>query len=359
MWQHLTSLLRGDPFRNKKMKKFLKILAWTVFGTVIFIVLALIYFNLPVKNKIKKVNLGVTFSLRYSRDIGLDWRENYTAILDDLGVKKIRIPVYWDLVEKEKDKYDFSDIDWQLEEAQKRNAEVILVIGQKVPRWPECYTPKWIGENSQEVRKNEELKDKEVLEFMEEIVKRYKNNSTVKYWQIENEPFLAFGDCPRPTVGAEMLDKEIDLVRSIDPNREILITDSGELSMWIPAAKRADVFGTTMYRNVYKEGWGYYVYPIGPRFFIAKRWLIEKLANQKKAIVVELQGEPWVAGWTTNQPLEEQFKSMDQEKLRENIIYAQKSGFDTIYIWGVEWWYWLKVHRDLPEIWDMMKEMVI
>jgi hypothetical protein len=113
-----------------------------------------------------------------------------------------------------------------------------------------------------------------------------------------------------------------------------------------------------MYRNVYKEGWGYYVYPIGPRFFLMKKFIIDKFADQEEAIVIELQGEPWVSGWTTNQPLEEQFKSMNADKLRDNIIYAQESGFDTIYIWGVEWWYWLKVHQNLPEIWDMMCDLI-
>ncbi len=340
------------------LKKFLKSIALTIASITLLLLLLLIYFNLPAKNKVVKANLGVTFSLRYATDIGLNWRDVYLATLDDLKIRKIRIPVYWDLVEKEKDNYDFSDIDWQLDEAQKRNAEIILVVGQKVPRWPECFIPKWIGENSDEVRNNEELKDREVLEFVGDVVRRYKDREVIEYWQIENEPFLAFGDCARPTIGAEMLDKEIEIVRSIDPDRKIMVTDSGELSTWLPAAKRADVFGTTMYRNVYKEGWGYYVYPIGPRFFLMKRWLIDKFAGQEEAVVIELQGEPWVAGWTTNQPLEEQFKSMNAEKLHDNIIYAQESGFDTIYIWGVEWWYWLKENHNLPEIWDMMRGLV-
>jgi len=96
-----------------------------------------------------------------------------------------------------------------------------------------------------------------------------------------------------------------------------------------------------MYRNVYKEGLGYYVYPIGPRFFRFKYGLINLFARQKNAIVVELQAEPWIAGWTTNQPLEEQFKSMTEEKLRENVTYARKVGFSSKFIFGgVEWWYW-------------------
>ena len=57
----------------------------------------------------------------------------------------------------------------------------------------------------------------------------------------------------------------------IDKDREIMITDSGELSIWLPAVKRADVFGTTMYRIVWSEKiskyFGYIKYPLPPRFF--------------------------------------------------------------------------------------------
>lgn len=338
-------------------KRILKIILWTLGGILLFLILVLGYFNLPVKNKIEKADIGVTFSNRYSKDIGLDWRANYIALLDDLSVKKIRIPVYWDLVEASKDEYNFSDFDWQLEEAQKRGAEVVLVVGQKVPRWPECFIPKWIGEDMDQIAKNDEIRRRELLELIGITVKRYKGNKAVKYWQVENEPFLPFGICPKSD--AELLDQEIATVRLMDSSRNIIITDSGELSLWIKAAKRADVFGTTMYRNVYKEGWGYYVYPLGPRFFLFKKWLIEKFADQKEPIVVELQGEPWVAGWTVHQPLDEQFKSMNAEKLRENIEYAKTSGFDEIYVWGVEWWYWLKETQNDPSLWEAAKDEII
>lgn len=331
------------------IKKILKIIGWVFLGILALALLIFIILNIPVKNKFDKVNLGVTFSNRYASDIGLDWKATYVAMLDELLVRKIRVPVYWDLVEKEKNQYDFSDIDWQLAEAKKRNAEIILVIGQKVPRWPECFVPKWIADDQE--------RKAELIEFLKIVVKRYQSNEEVKYWQVENEPFLNFGVCP--PLDTELLDREIKTVRQVDSTKQIIVTDSGELSTWIPAAIRADVFGTTMYRNVYKDGWGYYVYPIGPRFFLIKQWIIEKFANQENAIVIELQGEPWIKGWTTNQPLEEQFKSMNEIKLADNVQYAEESGFDTIYIWGVEWWYWLKNHQNNPVLWETAKKMFL
>lgn len=339
------------------IRRILKIFFYFLGGLILFLALVLIYFNVPVESKIKKADVGVTFSHRYSQDIGLDWKSNYLAILDDLKVRKIRIPVYWDLVEKEKDTYDFSDVDWQLDEARKRNVEIILVVGQKVPRWPECFVPKWIGESVEEIQDNNETKKKELLEFIGLTIQRYRDHDAVEFWQVENEPFLPFGICPKLDV--DLLDQEIATVRMLDSSRKIIITDSGELSLWVRAAKRSDVFGTTMYRTVYKEGLGQFEYPLGPRFFLFKTWLIETFANQHEAVVVELQGEPWISGWTVHRPLEEQFDSMNVKKLEENIEYAKASGFSDIYVWGVEWWYWLKETQNHPDLWNTAKGAIV
>lgn len=333
------------------MGTFRKILKWA--GIIIAIILAAIlllwgWFNLPVKNGNPDSKLGVTFSNTYSISLGLDWKANYIAMLDDLQIRKIRIPVYWDEVEKKKGEYNFADVDWQLEQAGKRNAEIILAIGQKTPRWPECNVPNWVKED-------DSLRKANLLRYIDVTMKRYKNNPVVKYWQIENEPFLPFGICPKPN--ASLLDSELALARAIDSTRKIIVTDSGELSLWVQAAKRADIFGTTMYRTIYKKGLGYFEYPIGPRFFQFKNQMIKLFAHQDNAIVIELQGEPWISGSTIDNPLEEQFKSMNPDQLRGNVEYAEKVGFPQIYLWGVEWWYWLKEKQNHPELWDTAREL--
>ncbi|PIR73834.1 MAG: hypothetical protein COU40_00325 [Candidatus Moranbacteria bacterium CG10_big_fil_rev_8_21_14_0_10_35_21] len=330
------------------LKKVVKIIFKTVALVVLLVVILLIYFNFPIKTPDKKFGLGVTFSSRYASDINLDWKETYLAILDDLKIKKIRLPVYWDIVEPSQGIYNFTDLDWQLQEARKREVEVIVAVGQKVPRWPECFTPEWAKNNNQ-------MKNEAILKFMEVVVDRYKNNSAVKYWQVENEPFLPFGYCPDFDINN--LDPEIATVRAKDPSRKIIVTDSGELSLWFRAAKRADIFGTTMYRTIWKKEIGYFKYPVGPRFFKVKYLLNKYIARNENAIVIELQAEPWIAGATTDGQLEEQFKSMNLKQLKENVEYAKKVGFPEIYLWGVEWWYWLKTTQGHPELWDTAKEI--
>ena len=313
------------------------------------IVIALLFFgyiNLPVKKSDSKAELGVTFSNSYARDLGLDWKETFIAMLDDLQIKKIRIPVYWNSVEKEEGKFDFADLDWQLQEATKRNAEVVLAVGQKVPRWPECFIPDWAAGNDQ--------KRKEALvNFVGTVVERYKNEKVIKYWQVENEPFLTFGICPK--IDPSLVDREISQVRSIDATRKIIVTDSGELSLWLQAAKRADIFGTTMYLNIWSIRFGYYKYPIGPRFFWIKKWLIKTFAKQEQSVVIELQAEPWMAGWVLAYPADEQLKRMNADTLEENINFAKEAGFSEVYLWGVEWWYWLKTTQNHPELWEKAK----
>ncbi|HPN96560.1 MAG TPA: cellulase family glycosylhydrolase [Candidatus Moranbacteria bacterium] len=330
------------------MKIIKKIVPRILLVFLIAIVALLIFFNWPTKRENENVKFGITFSARYANDIHLDWKKVYLVILDDLGAKKIRLPIYWDLTEKTSGEYDFSDIDWQLDEAQKRNAEVILVIGQKVPRWPECAIPLWLKDD-------DEKRKESLLKFLGVIVERYKDNETIKYWQVENEPFLPFGICP--DLDVDFLDKEIAKVRSIDQSKKIIITDSGELSLWVRAAKRADVFGTTMYRTIWKKGLGYFDYPIGPRFFQFKYFLNKKIAKQDKIMVIELQGEPWISGYTTSEPLSEQFKSMNAEKLKDNVAFARRVGFPEVYLWGVEWWYWLKMEQGHSELWEEAKSL--
>lgn len=331
----------------QSVKHFLKIV-WLFVGSAIALLLLLFgYFNLPGPSPREDVSLGMTFSSRYAEALGLDWRETYIALLDEVGVKKMRLPVYWDLVEKERGQYDFSDVDWQLAEAKKRNVEVILSIGQRVPRWPECHIPEWANES-------DAIRKQALFKMLRKSVERYRGHPEIVKWQVENEPFLVFfGICPK--FDANQLEEEVALVKSIDPTRNVMLTDSGELSLWFRAASRGDEFGTTMYRKIYKPGTGYVTYPLGPNFFRFKEKITRLLTHQENFSVIELQAEPWANGWVADAPLEEQWKTMDEKQLREVVIYAKRVGFGEIYLWGGEWWYWLKEKKGHPEVWETAK----
>lgn len=303
------------------------------------------------------ITWGVTFSHTFAEHLKLDWRETFIAILDDLGARNIRIPVYWPEIESEKGNFDFSDYDWMMNEAEKRNANITLVVGQRVPRWPECHVPTWAEKFSKEERA------KALRGAITETVERYKKSTALIRWQVENEPFLPyFGECPPPD--AEALDVEIQLVKFLDPSRPVIVTDSGELSIWAAAYKRADIFGTTMYRtvwsNVFSPTFGYITYPLSPKFFWLKTNIVRAFYGNKPIIVSELQAEPWgpeffrIAGMSS----EERAHSMSIKKFAENTAYARSAGFSEVYLWGAEWWYFLKVRERDPAYWNIAKETI-
>lgn len=293
---------------------------------------------------------GVTYSPRQARDLGLDWQETFIAILDDLKVKKLRLSVYWDIVEQTQGAYDWSETDWLLAESLQRETEVIMAIGGRLPRWPECHFPAWIENEDKSKR------EQATLDYIEEVMTRYKGQKNIIAWQVENEPFLSkFGECPK--LDSDFLDQEIALVKSLD-NRPVVVTDSGELSFWVRAAGRADIFGTTMYLETFSGLFERYVrYPIGPSFFRVKRNLVSLVAKPDKWLVIELQGEPWSRDAFQNVSREERDITMSPEKFDRIIEFARLTGFNEFYLWGAEWWYWEKTKQDRPVFWDKAKTL--
>src|SRR3989344_4461206 len=290
---------------------------------------------------------GVTFSQIYASDMGLDWHETYIALLDDLGIKHLRIPAYWTKIEANENTFDFADLDWQIMEAEKRDVDVVMVVGYKVPRWPECHIPDWA-----ESKPRAEF-EQAVLREIETVVMRYRDNPAISRWQVENEPFLKFGVCP--PFDAALLDEEIALVRSLD-NRPIIVTDSGELSTWIQASKRADIFGTTMYRTIWSNYVGQFTYPLPPEFFHFKANIARAFGDVKKIIVIELQAEPWGPGLAHALAPEVEAQSFSPDKFHATMEYVKTVGFPEAYLWGGEWWYFKKTKGD-DRFWDIAKEI--
>ncbi|OGF20335.1 hypothetical protein A2Y83_04965 [Candidatus Falkowbacteria bacterium RBG_13_39_14] len=333
----------------KIVKLLLRIILYLL---ILFSILYLIFRSRPVGivSSPDEIEWGVNFSKKFAENMSLDWKKLYLAILDDLKAETIRMPLYWTEIEPYEGEYRFEDYDWMIEEAAKKSTRMILVVGRKVPRWPECHIPDWVAQY-EETEQWEKM-----LYFIGQLVKRYRNINNLYAWQVENEPFLSFGICP--DCDADLLDKEIALARQLDPYHPIMVTDSGELSIWLRAAERADIFGSTLYRIVYKKPFGYIKYPLDPKFFWAKANLVNILNPGKPIIISELQAEPWAPGQIHLMSLDEQSKSMDLEKFHENIGYAKKVGFPEVYLWGVEWWYWLKEKHGKAEIWEAAKNVI-
>lgn len=305
---------------------------------IILIALGLFVLSMS-ENSTNNPKVGATYSPRYANELGLNTKETYLRVLDELKVKRVRLPVYWDEVEKQPGKYDFSESEYYLDEAQNRNVDVILVVGFKQPRWPECFEPVWAKQLSHSQR------DDKILELVKTEVNHFKKYPNIVYWQVENEPLLNFGDCEKVSEQTlKRVQAEIKLVKSLD-SRPIVITDSGELSNWTGVRALGDIFGTTLYRTVWNPYFGQLDYPFPPIFYGFKNWLAEVLTSSTSPVIIsELQAEPWVPAQKqiTKWEITEQLKAFPPKKIVQNTEYAKQTGFSEIYLWGIEWWFWME-----------------
>lgn len=314
----------------------------------LFFFLALIaYFFVGSGKPASKIKWGVNFSVKQTDFLGLDNRETYLALLDELNVKRIKISVHWDLLEKERNEFDFSEVDWQMAEAKKRNVDVILAIGMRTPRWPECHMPIW----ARNLDKDDQQQN--ILKMMAKVVNRYKDSPSLVGWQVENEAFLNFGACPWSDSG--FLKQEVDFIKKIDDKHPIILTESGELSLWMRSAVIGDIVGITTYRNVWQDQFNFYFSYHFPAVFYHRRAEIVRNVFKKEIIGVELQAEPWCKQSIINASLDEQMITLSLGQFYQNIDFAKKTGIDTFYFWGAEWWYWMKLKQNHPEFWEVAK----
>jgi len=339
------------------MSKFFKMLLFAfIILILVLAAIVLCYFYVGKQPVAKSITWGVDFSQSHAEYLKLNWKEAFLAIIKDLGVKNIKLHTNWSWVEGKIDNFYFKDIDWQIKQAEDNNVKIIYVIGMKTGRWPECHIPDWAKNLSKDQQQQE------LFKYIREVVLRYKDSKSIAYWQVENEPLFKFGECPLWYYENEdFLKEEINLIKKLDPLRQIIISDSGEQSSWFKVAQIGDIVGITLYRNVWTHitdtfGFGSSYTFLNPTTYARKAQLIKKMFS-KKIICIELQAEPWTSKPLMQTTLGEQLNSMNADVFNENIEFAKATGLDTFYLWGVEWWYKIKSQQNHAEIWEAAKQL--
>ena len=285
-------------------------------------------------------DFGVTYSWLYAEQLGLDYKETFNSLVDEMGVRYIRIPIYWSDVELNQGEFDWRKPDSLVDIAEDNDVEVTMVVGAKVPRWPECFIPDWAEKLSNLVQQEA------TLSFIEETVTRYKDSGAIVRWQVENEPFFPFGECPK--VDAPQIKERVDLVRNLD-DRPIQMTVSGELGSWLDSAEAADILGISMYRQTWNDYFGYFIYPISPDYYYFRAKLVD--GHTQQVIVSELQAEPWFNEPIESRPIVDWYDTFTVEMFQDNINFAREAGLSEVYLWGAEWWYALRQAGE-DRLWD-------
>ena len=324
------------------------------------------------------VRVGTTFSPLQCEYLGLDWKKTYLAILE-LEFDIVRLGAYWSEIEKEKDVYDFSSLDWQIEEARKKRMPVVLTVGMKAPRWPEYFIPDWALEKARlsfgaDISKNEFLK-KRTLKLIKKVVVRYKNDPAIRYWQVENEPLNRIGE-KHWFIGRDFLKQEVELVRSLDNKaRPVLLTTATYPHWFLRTISRlsvrhdpvkeclglCDIIGFNVYPTVGHKLWSAGFYFRATRRGMERYFsnLIDLAKNNgKKVWITELQAEPWEPGHLVYKP-EEMPVTASPEVTAERFRAFRKLGAGTILLWGAEYWLyrlerygatrWLEMLKDLEK----------
>jgi hypothetical protein len=321
---------------------------------ILIVFLCVLYLIMIQKEEPEEIIYGVSFNPQYARNLGLDAKNVYSAIIDDLGVKNIRLSAQWDLIEPKDNDWNFEELDYQMKIARQKKVNVILAIGKRLPRWPECHVPNW----AHNLSKNEE--QQQVKEYMEKVVNRYKNYDNIIMWQVENEPFLSFYATDYcKNFDSEFLEEEIELVKELDSKnkREVLVTGSDNLSFWVSPYRAGDVFGTTLYLYVWNKNFGSIKNWLPPSWYRMKGKAMEWFFGKKEIMAIEVSIEPWFDKAIIDFPVELQVERMSLDKFDEIIKYAKETRMEKQYLWGVEWWYYLMVEKGKPYFWQKAREI--
>lgn len=290
---------------------------------------------------------GASFSGPYAEYLGVKPKQCLQAAISDLGVRRFRLMSYWNRLEPRQGKYDFSELDWQIELCRREGAKVTLCIGLRQPRWPESHWPEWA------LKLSEQEWQAALLKFIEQIIERYKDEDCIVSYQLENEAFnRSFGE--HGDFNRDRLKQEMKFVKRLDPSRPVIMSTSNSWGLPL-LGPRPDIYGFSIYRRMHMNG-NYRHSKLWPGFYRFRAFMI-RLFQWRPTYIHELQAEPWGPGGIKDMDLAEQYKSMDPAKVKHAVEFAKKTKLYPIDLWGLEWWYWLKTEHNQPEIWNYLRSI--
>jgi hypothetical protein len=298
----------------------------------------------------KPMTYGVSFIPAYAESLGLDPEETMDALLG-IGVKHFRLVSYMNQISTDPATNDFSQLDWQFKKAEAANAKILLTVGLRQPRWPECHEPGWL----MNIRSNHTVWQKTVELHVSRVVDRYKDSPALEGYQLENEYFLkGFGTCSEWS--RQRLINEYNLIKEIDPAHPVTIGRSNN-ALGFPVGKPTpDEWGISIYKRVWDAGVTkrYLEYPF-PAWFYGFLAGTQKIIWGKDMKIAELQAEPWPPNFKTipEASLAEQNKSFDAARFEGRFEFAQGTGMKEVYLWGAEYWYYRKVVLRDDSIWQV------
>jgi hypothetical protein len=315
-------------------------------------------------------SFGTTFSQLQCWYLGLDYQETFREICQ-LGFKRVRLCSYWHEIQPKERTFDYSALDWLLDECDRHNIEVVLTVGMKAPRYPEFHFPDWFRDryDTQTTRKpldaNPAIAD-HTLYFIDRVVRHTRSSPAIKYWQVENEPFTRLEITKGRSISPQFVQKEVELVRSRSlPRQKILLTNAitlpdGQLTedehAFEASLKLADAVGFNVYTKVPQSTTQAYLEAQPSYWTKLKAWQTELQRQGKEAWIAEAQAEPWEPNELV--PVAHvDYPSSSPAQAASIVDSAQAIGFNPILLWGCEYWYW-NYKQGRNQWWQGMQQLI-
>jgi len=139
----------------------------------------------------------------------LGYYQKLFPLLNEAGIKWVRIFPEWAQIQPKEDEWDFSLADSILKSAKENNLQILGIF---------LYLAPWVSAKPPSTRAFPIKDIKYWRDYVREVVKRYKGQ--IKYWEVYNE-FAAFSENGTPKDYAELVKNAYEVAKEIDPGCKI------------------------------------------------------------------------------------------------------------------------------------------
>jgi hypothetical protein len=322
--------------------------------------------------------LGISYRPPQVDALGLDGPRTLRTLLG-YPFQLIRLGAYWNRMEPAAGVLNPSELDWQVEAAERAGKQIVLCVGAlKTFGYPEFFAPahhlpRPLPERTRIRPSAYPSLLAAATEFIARVIDRYKSHTSVVAWQVEHEAVDPLGMEHSWRLDATFVELEVRAARLADPSRPILM--NGFLPVSLPvrvtqwwqtrdqgdsltlAQRLADIVGMDYYpRHALVGLGGTTVYLDGSHSPWQPRRQSELFAwahtRGKRLMVSEGQAEPWEAVTTPPDLPRRGMYSCRPEDVIENytrcLRAAREAAFslDAYLFWGAEYWMLRELHGD-------------
>ena len=337
--------------------------------------------RLPVEAR-GATRLGISFRPRQAQELHLEPRPALAQLLA-YPFELVRLAAYWDGMETEPGCFDPSELDWQVEAAERAGKSIIICTGAvKAFGYPEYFVPRnraggSIPEGALVTATTHPGLLAGASEFIRRVAERYRGRPAIVAWQLEHEAFDPLGLEHSWRLSVPFVDAELEALRQADPARPVIMNGflptswpvrlsqawrtRGQGDSLAGARRRADIVGIDFYpRHGLLSTGAWTLYLDGstrPWHQGWRRYLFDWVANaprdgaadvfRRRVMVAEGQAEPWETVTTPPTPPGQAMSSCRPEHVISNYnrtMQWQRHRRHPLPLWSYLFWgaeYWL------------------